>query len=199
MTPKPLPHDDELLEHYIHRGATAWNVSLEAAWLDYELRAWVRPRIPSRRPLAVCNIGIGVGLWDDWLGHELGVAITSVDRDADICRVFALRQRAEHHPHPARVICGDVLEGCLERQRFDVITLVGSTVAEADHRERLFREVTAALRPEGRALVAEVGQGEPPPDAARVSGTLWIAFAELAPVHPLRAVGGEVVGRESSG
>ena len=78
--------ETELLAHYVERGGEPWNVSLEAAWLDYELRAWVRPRLPTRWPARVCNIGIGVGLWDDWLGHELGVAITSIDRDAHICR-----------------------------------------------------------------------------------------------------------------
>ena len=36
--------ETELLAHYVERGGEPWNVSLEAAWLDYELRAWVRPR-----------------------------------------------------------------------------------------------------------------------------------------------------------
>ena len=53
------------------------------------------------------------GLFDDWLCHAVGAtaaasSVTSVDRDPAICRVFALRQRRERHPFPARVICGDV-------------------------------------------------------------------------------------------
>ena len=69
--------ESELLAHYVERGGEPWNVSLEAAWLDYELRAWFRPRLPKHWPARVCNIGIGVGLWDDWLGYELGVTITA--------------------------------------------------------------------------------------------------------------------------
>ena len=55
--------ETELLAHYVERGGEPWNVSLEAAWLDYELRAWMKPRLPARWPVAVCNVGIGVGLW----------------------------------------------------------------------------------------------------------------------------------------
>jgi SAM-dependent methyltransferase len=165
----------ELLEHYLERGREPWNVSLEAAWLDYELRAWVRPRLPARWPARVCNIGIGVGLWDDWLGHELGVAITSVDRDREVCRTFAVRQRREGHPFPARVVCGDLAE--VGAARFDVITIVGSTLAETGDRAALERAALAALAPGGVLLVADVGNREPPVDRElRRLGEIWIAF-----------------------
>ena len=191
--------DTELLAHYLERGAEPWNVSLEAAWLDFELRAWVRPRLPTRWPAAVCNIGIGVGLWDDWLGHELGVSITSIDRDPEICRVFAARQRLELHPYPASVRCGDACDGLLgaPRQRlargstpamelprfvhhdagFDAITIVGSTLDETTDRARLEEASVDALAPGGVVLIAEVGNREPPPaDELRRLGEIWIAF-----------------------
>lgn len=150
------PEGRELLAHYLARGHEPWNGSTEAAWLDYMLRAYVEPRIPSRRPLAVCNVGIGVGLWDDWLGHVTGCAITSVDRDPDICRMFELRQRREQHPHPARVVCGDLLHGVLGHLRFDLITCVGSTLAESGDAAQLQRTVEAALAPDGRLVTATV-------------------------------------------
>ena len=167
-----------LLEHYLERGREPWNVSLEAAWLDYELRAWVRPRLPVRWPARACNIGIGVGLWDDWLGHELGVAITSVDRDAEVCRTFAVRQRREGHPFPARVVCGDFCD--LGLAGFDVITIVGSTLAETGDRAELERAALAALAPRGVLLVADVGNREPPVDCElRRLGEIWIAFRAI--------------------
>ena len=168
------PEDEELLEHYVRCGAEPWNLSLEAAWLDYEMRSFVLANLPARRPLAVCNVGIGVGLWDDWLGHVIGAPITSIDRDQDICRVFAYRQRREGHPFPSRVLCGDVRDGILEILKFDVITVVGSTLAESGDRGATQRALTAALAPGGQLLVAEVGQGAAA-DTVRTRGDMWLA------------------------
>jgi hypothetical protein len=170
--------DAELLAHYLDRGHEAWNVSLEAAWLDYELRAFVAARLPARRPLAACNVGIGVGLFDDWLGHHLGTPITSVDRDARVCRLFALRQRRERHPHPARVVCGDVRDGVLDGARFDVITVVGSTLAESGDAGATRRALERALAPGGLLLVAEVGQGAGA-DRVRTCGDTWLACSTV--------------------
>jgi hypothetical protein len=173
-----MTDDAELLAHYVERGGEPWNVSLEASWLDYELRAWVKTRLPEKWPVAACNIGIGVGLWDDWLGHELGVSITSIDSDPDICRRFRMRQARERHPHPAIVRCFDASTGVLGIRRFDVITIVGSTLAEAVDRAALERRAYDALAPGGVLLIADVGNREPPIDATDVKrlGEIWIAF-----------------------
>jgi len=169
--------ESELLAHYLERGGEPWNVSLEAAWLDYELRAWIRPRLPGGWPVRVCNLGIGVGLFDDWLGHELGAVITSVDRDPQICRTFAARQRRERHPFPARVRCGDACDGILGVACFDAITIVGSTLAETGDRAELERAAVAALVPGGTLLVAEVGNREPPHGLElRRLGEMWLGF-----------------------
>jgi SAM-dependent methyltransferase len=164
--------DRDLLEHYVARGAEPWNSSLEAAWLDLELRRFVLEHLPARRPLAVCNAGIGVGLWDDWLGHVTGASITSVDRDPAICRMFAYRQQRERHPHPAHVVCGD-LRGVLPAERFDVITCVGSTLAESGDRAATLVALERALAPDGVLLLAECGEG-PPPEGALACGALWL-------------------------
>lgn len=182
--------DTELLDHYVRRGAAAWNISLEAAWLDYELRSFVLGKLPARRPLAVCNVGIGTGVWDDWLARVVGGPITSVDRDADVCRIFALRQQRERHPFPSLVLCGDVCSGVLDERRFDVITVVGATLEEqgspasasasaarppggAD-RGALLRALSAALLPGGLLLSGEAGTGAAG-DRVRTRGDLWLA------------------------
>jgi hypothetical protein len=166
--------DAELLDHYVRRGAEPWNLSLEAAWLDYELRSFVLSKLPVRRPLAVCNVGIGVGLWDDWLGHIVGAPITSVDRDAAICRIFALRQRRERHPYPSVVLCGDVCDGVLGDRKFDVITIVGSTLDEQNDRGRMMRALSGSLEAGGLLLSGEVGKGAAA-DRVRTRGDLWLA------------------------
>jgi SAM-dependent methyltransferase len=149
------PNDADLLAHYVARGHESWNTSLAASWLDYELRAGVLARLPADRPLAVCNVGIGVGLFDDWLGHVLGAPITSVDDDPDICAVFDLRQRRERHPYPARVVCGDATH-VLPAGSFDVVTCVGSTLREAVDRQALRAALLQALRPGGTLILADV-------------------------------------------
>jgi hypothetical protein len=161
------PSDDALLlEHYIHRGHESWNVSLEASYLDYELRRCLLERMPAKRPLRVCNIGIGVGLWDDWLGYVAGASITSVDRDRGICEVFALRQKRERHPHPSHVICGDVLAGILDGLQFDLVTCVGSTLGESGDRPGLHQAMLAALAPDGVLFEAEVRESAGLPGVA---------------------------------
>lgn len=177
--------DAELLDHYVRRGAAAWNLSLEAAWLDYELRSFVLGKLPARRPLAVCNVGIGTGVWDDWLARVIGGPITSVDRDADVCRIFALRQRRERHPFPSTVLCGDVCSGILGDRRFDVITVVGAPLEEqidpaaarppgSADRGGLLRALSAALLPGGLLLSGEAGTGAAG-DRVRTRGDLWLA------------------------
>jgi hypothetical protein len=151
-----MSDDTELLHHYVARGREPWNVSLEAAWLDVQMRAYVESRIPLRRPLGLCNVGIGIGLWDDWLGHVVGAPITSVDRDEEICRVFAIRQAREDHPYPARILCGDVLHGVLGTRQFEVITCVGSTLSEAGDAERMRSMLSRRLAPGGVLLCCEV-------------------------------------------
>jgi protein-L-isoaspartate O-methyltransferase len=176
--------DADLLKHYLERGREPWNVSLEASWLDYELRSYVAARLPTKRPLRVCNVGIGVGLFDDWLGHMLGASITSVDRDAEICRIFELRQRREQHPHPARVVCGDVRDGVLAEMSFDAITIVGSTLGESGDRGETLRALQASLAPDGVLLVAEVGQGAAR-DAVRTCGDVWLACSARPRIHAI--------------
>ena len=157
MTTSLTTDDRELLEHYVAMGAEAWNGSIEAAWLDYAIRAWLAPRLPARRPIVACNVGIGCGLFDDWLGRTLGAGaiLVSVDRDPACCRLLAMRQARERHPHPAEVVCGDVLDGVLDGRAFDVITCVGSTLGESAASSALERALRRALAPDGVLLIAE--------------------------------------------
>jgi SAM-dependent methyltransferase len=154
------PDDTALLDHYLARGGEAWNTSTDATWLEYTLRDWVEPLIPSHRPRVACNVGIGVGTWDDWLGNVLatGDQLLSLDRDPEICRLFALRQARERHALPARVVCGDVLDGVLPDRTFDLITVVGSTLDEigVSRRRDAMDALVRALAPRGRLIVAEL-------------------------------------------
>ena len=163
--------DARLLAHYLERGAEPWNLSAEAAYLEHATRAWARPRLPARRPLAAVNVGVGVGLWDDWLGHALGrgAALTSVDVDPEVCALLAYRQRREGHPHPARVVCADVLAGTLPAAGFDLVTAIGSTVAEVGGGAAALAALARLVAPGGRLLIEIPGQTDPARLAAAVT------------------------------
>ncbi|MCW5801514.1 MAG: class I SAM-dependent methyltransferase [Deltaproteobacteria bacterium] len=165
--------DAALLEHYVRRGRGARDGGLEAAWLDYELRSYVLARLPARRPLAVCNVGIGDGQLDDWLALVVGAPIVSVDPDPGACRLLELRQRREEHPHPSRVVCGDVRGGALAGRRFDVITCV-RPLADGDDGGHLQRALRTALADGGVLLTAEIGQGAAA-DRVLSRGDVWLA------------------------
>ena len=178
--------DQALFAHYVERGKEAWNTSTDAAWLDFQLRDWVEPLIPARTPKLVCNVGIGVGLWDDWLGHVIGRRdrLISVDVDPDVCRMFALRQARERHPLPAEVVCGDIFAGALAPRAFDLVTAVGSTLDElgASRRADAIAAMVAALAPGGRVVVAELRDvvAAPLPPCAAIACRRHARRGELA-------------------
>jgi SAM-dependent methyltransferase len=185
--PDPVTDDQAaLLEHYVARGHEAWNTSTEAAWMDYQLRDWIEPLIPSMSPKRVCNVGIGVGLFDDWLGHVIGRAdrLISVDVDPEVCRVFALRQARERHPQPSLVVRGDVLAGVLPPAAFDAITLVGTSLDEIGprHRARAIEALVGALAPGGRLIISELADvvAAPLPDGVVVTRRRHARRGELA-------------------
>ena len=67
--------------------------------------------------------------------------------------------------------------GALGLARFDVITIVGSTLVETGDGEAVERAARRALAPGGTLLVAEVGNREPPVGCdVRRLGEMWIAF-----------------------
>jgi SAM-dependent methyltransferase len=182
-----VPDDQQaLLDHYLARGHEPWNTSTEAAWLDYQLRDWIEPLIPARAPKRVCNVGIGVGLWDDWLGHMLAREdrLISVDIDPEVCRVFALRQARERHPQPSIVVRGDLLAGVLPPAAFELITLVGTSLDEIGprHRERAVAALVGALAPGGRLIISELADvvAAPLPDGVAVTRRRHARRGELA-------------------
>lgn len=158
--------DAELFQLYLDRNgpdAAAHNLSPANLLFEYQTRRLLTEQVPAKGK--VCNLGIGVGAWDDFLGYWLRDrgTLTSVDRDASICEAMRYRQARERHPWPAHVVCADVLErNELVAGSFDVVTIVGSTIAESGGSFDTFLEAAfALLQPEGRLLYADVTHNFP--------------------------------------
>jgi SAM-dependent methyltransferase len=156
----PVKIDDRrLLRYFLDRGHpdAAWNLSPDAAFLDYKLRSWTERVIgESRGRLDACNIGIGTGDWDDFLGYAIAGrgTLTSIDIDPEICAVLRYRQRRQGHTNPATVRCRDLLRLGWS-SRFDLVTIVGSTVAETGAYDAALTRALELLRPRGRLFYAD--------------------------------------------
>lgn len=114
------------MSHDAHR----WNLSPECLYLDCWTRAFLREHLDPRQCPRTCNVGIGLGEFDDWLGYWLEGhgSLTSVDIDGAIVHQFRERQVQQGHPNPAHAVHADLMRA--ELGTFDLVTIVGSTVHE---------------------------------------------------------------------
>jgi ubiquinone/menaquinone biosynthesis C-methylase UbiE len=129
--------DQRLFEHYLALAgpeAGPWNRSPRSLYIEYWTRDFIAKRLEPFDGMRVCNVGIGTGGWDDFLGDWLNDKgrLTSVDIDPDICELFEYRQKREGHLNPSTVVCADILSDSLPAASFDVVTVIGSTVGESE-------------------------------------------------------------------
>lgn len=175
--------DRDLLSYYLERGAEGrWNLSVEAAYLDYRLRSWAAELAP-RETASACNVGIGEGSWDDYLGYLLEgrAAVTSIDVDQRICALLEYRQRREGHPNASRVVCADLLTGPIDGAPFDLVTVVGSTMRETGDQDAAVGACIGLLSPRGLLFYSDFfAERSPEPflDAAAAHGAQVIAFRD---------------------
>lgn len=142
--------------------ARRWNLSPECLYIDCFTRAFLREHLDPRQLVSVCNVGIGVGDFDDWLGYWLwgSGTLTGVDIDGAIVHAFRERQAREGHPNPSQAIHADLLQADLGP--FDLVTIVGSTVHETHAPARALRTAQRWVKP-GGWLYATIlhGMGDP--------------------------------------
>ena len=146
--------DAKLLDFYLDMyGAEAgpWNLSPVNLYLEMETRDWFTKEVTLKADCSVCNIGIGAGDWDEFLGYKLlgKGRLTSVDIDPEICGNFAYRQKREGHPNPSIVVCQDILKPFPIAQPFDLVTMIGSTLRETGSYEPLLDNLQKLLKPGG--------------------------------------------------
>ncbi|MDQ8734266.1 class I SAM-dependent methyltransferase [Paenibacillus sp. LHD-38] len=127
--------DEKLYNYYLELKspeAGEWNSSPQCIHTELITRDYIRRTFTVTDGIQVCNIGIGTGDWDDYLGYWLmGKGnITSIDINNEICEIFAYRQQREGHPHPSKVLCKSIFDSDLPKEKFDIVTLLGSAINE---------------------------------------------------------------------
>lgn len=128
--------DDKLLNYYLalkHPEAAQWNGSPACLHTELSTRDYIRKTYSIQSGMQACNVGIGTGDWDDYLGYLLKGkgSLTSLDMDQEICEIFAYRQLREGHPNPSKVVCESIFTTTLPEKSFDLVTLLGSTVRQS--------------------------------------------------------------------
>lgn len=152
---------EKLLGHYLmlrEPDSYQWNMSPRSLYLELETRDFFARNFVFQKGMNVCNIGIGVGEWDDYLGYLLKDfgQLTSVDMDKDICEIFSLRQQREGHLNPSYVICSDFLKCEFSLRSFDLITIIGSTLNEVGVYRKTFERVSNLLKPGGHLFYMDL-------------------------------------------
>lgn len=117
-------------------------------------RDYVRKSFKPTEGIQVCNVGIGSGDWDDYLGYWLKGKgdLTSIDIDKEICEIFAYRQKREGHPNPSKVLCKSIFDSHLPKGKFDIVTLIGSAINEAGDFKRCLDSCFSLLKHGGHLM-----------------------------------------------
>ncbi len=129
--------------------AGPWNVSVENKYLEYRFADFFERYFPVASGALVCNIGIGAGEWDIYLSYRLkGGSLTSIDRLEICCRQLEQRLICEGNPNQVQVICIDAMTLDFG-ERFDIVTMVGSTGRESGDSLSLLKQAMSFVKPGG--------------------------------------------------
>jgi len=155
------------MNHSLH----AWNLSPEQLFAESWARFFLREQVDPSTCAEVCNIGIGDGTFDRWLGYWLHGhgTVTSVDIDEGPIGALAEEQAREGHPNPARIVHADMMQ--ITPGPFDLVTVVGSTLHETHVPGQALRHARGWVRPGGRLyLTLPHTMGDPERLLAQVPG-----------------------------
>ena len=126
-----------------------WHHSPERLYQECWMRFVLREQVDPASCPEVCNIGVGMGEFDDFLGYWLleHGQLTSVDIDEAQVRNLAARQREQGHPNASKVVHADLMRATLGP--FDLVTVAGTTLHETHAPARALQCALAWVKPGG--------------------------------------------------
>ena len=140
--------------------AGPWNLSLENKYLEYRFTEFFEENFTVKPSQNICNIGIGAGEWDRYLSYKLrGGRLTSIDRLEICCRQLTSRLRLEENPNQVTVIFSDAIALDMA-DKFDIVTIVGTTGQESDDALALLRKAASFVKPGGSLYYQTLGDNE---------------------------------------
>ena len=161
--------------------AGPWNLSVKNKYLEYRFRDFFEQHFSITQDAHICNIGIGAGEWDTYLSYKIPKGhLTSIDRLEICCRQLEKRLICEGNPNKVAVLHADAFTLDFDN-RFDIITLVGSTADESGNGLALLAKASGFLKP-GGAIYYQTLSDHPDPNAviatAFQNGLSLAAFEE---------------------
>lgn len=140
--------------------AGPWNLSVENKYLEYRFRDFFEKNFAVPKKAQICNIGIGAGEWDLYLSYKLAEGtLTSIDMLELCCRQLEERLICEGNPNEVTVVCADALN--LDyRERFDILTMVGSTAIESGDSLSLFAKASEFVKAGGAVYYQSLDREE---------------------------------------
>jgi len=123
-----------------------WNTSLTSKWLEYEITRFFEENFLLLNKSIICNIGIGAGYWDRYLSYKMpsNCTLVSIDVDYECCKQLKLSLINEKNPNAIQIINEDVLKYDTEN-KFNIITMIGSTVIESKKHKEILNKVLSLL------------------------------------------------------
>ena len=155
---------DYILEYYSefnNEECGRWNTSLKSKWYDYKITEYFEKYFSFRLAKSICNIGIGPGHWDRYLSYHMNdeCKLISIDIDPDITETFRLCLENEQNNRNIEIINKDLFDYS-PVDKFDIITMIGSTVQEIGLYKETFNKVSSMLTERGEVFYSFVDRNE---------------------------------------
>lgn len=155
---------DYILEYYSefnNEECGKWNTSLRSKWYDYKITEYFEENFNLKEAKVICNIGIGPGHWDRYLSYHMNeeCRLISVDIDTDITETFRLCLENEQNNRNIEIINKDIFE-YNPHDKFNIVTMVGSTVQEIGYYKEIFNKATSLLNDSGELYYSCVSKEE---------------------------------------
>lgn len=155
---------DYILEYYSefnNEECGKWNTSLKAKWYDYKITEYFEENFNFKESKTICNIGIGPGHWDRYLSYHMNdeCNLISIDRDSDITETFRLCLENEQNKRNIEIVNSNIFD-YIPSHKFDIITMIGSTVKEIGLYKETFKKAISILNDNGELFYSSVTKEE---------------------------------------
>ena len=155
---------DYILEYYSefnNEECGKWNTSLKAKWYDYKTTEYFEENFNFKESKTICNIGIGPGHWDRYLSYHMNdeCKLISIDIDSDITETFRLCLENEQNKRNIEIVNSDIFD-YIPSHKFDIITMIGSTVKEIGLYKETFKKAISMLNDNGELFYSSVTKEE---------------------------------------
>lgn len=138
-----------------------WNTSLKSKWYDYKISEYFEENFNLIEAINICNIGIGPGHWDRYLSYHMNTSckLVCVDIDYDITETFRLCLKNENNKRNVEIVNNDIFK-YNPIVKFDIVTMIGSTVQEIGFYKEIFEKAISILSDKGELFYSCVTKEE---------------------------------------